>query len=126
MSFIADTIGIWQKLNPESDHNVLDDIHQQSMVGEAYPTDEHAQHLEALRLGYLHLRESSAELKALFNLIIHTIFLRKSRKIDQNISFGGSSSSGIGLIWISGHGELDQTDIAELPLHELTPPPTIY
>ncbi|WP_419241288.1 hypothetical protein [Cardinium endosymbiont of Nabis limbatus] len=53
VSFIADTTGIWQKLNPESDDNALDDMHQQSMVGEAYPTHEQEQHLEALKLGYL-------------------------------------------------------------------------
>ncbi|TSJ81272.1 MAG: HEXXH motif-containing putative peptide modification protein [Candidatus Cardinium sp.] len=120
ISFIADTIGIWTQLNPESSGNALDDIHQQSMIGEAYSTDEQAQHLEALKLGYLHLTESNTELKALFDLIIHTIFLRKSRTIDQHISFGGSSSAGIGLIWISGHGALDRADIAELLLHELT------
>ncbi|WP_419241289.1 aKG-HExxH-type peptide beta-hydroxylase [Cardinium endosymbiont of Nabis limbatus] len=46
--------------------------------------------------------------------------MRKSRKIDKYTSFGGSSSAGIGLIWISGHGALDREDIAELLLHELT------
>lgn len=36
------------------------------------------------------------------------------------MAFGGSSSGGIGVIWISGYGELDQNSIAELLLHELT------
>ena len=51
----------------------------------------------------------------------HCLFFRKTRKnAFGQASFGGSSSTAIGAIWISGIGEPSRYDVAEFLLHELT------
>jgi hypothetical protein len=54
------------------------------------------------------------------DLIIHSFFFRKTRVSGNTSSFGGSSSTAIGVVWISGHGKLTKYDIAEFLVHELT------
>lgn len=97
----------------------LDDLNQVDMMGENYNIEERCQLQYRVHQGYQQLTRENKELKCIFDLVIHSVFFRKSAKICNLQSFGGSSSTAMGSIWISGHGALTTEDIAEFLLHEL-------
>ena len=67
------------------------------------------------------LASSNPEFKSIFDFVIHCIlFVHSQDKHRGRKSFGVSSSAAIGCIWMSGHGDLNQYDVAEFLLHELT------
>ncbi|PHM45567.1 aKG-HExxH-type peptide beta-hydroxylase [Xenorhabdus miraniensis] len=100
--------------------SALDDLNQVKMIGEKHRTDKYQELSTLVKNGYTHLADSDKDVKLIFDLVIHTIFFRKSTSSSNVSSFGGSSSTAIGSIWISGHGALTLHDIAEFLLHELT------
>ena len=99
----------------------LNDLNQQAMIGEAMTPEEKAPLASLIEDGLGYMSQASPELKSVFDLVIHSILLRRSSKTSAGgLSFGGSSSTAMGTIWISGHGKLTKFDIAELMVHELT------
>lgn len=98
----------------------LDDLNQVKMIGGRHSPERFSALSELVRKGYIKLSSSNADVKLIFDLVIHSIFFRESTNERQTSSFGGSSSTAIGSIWISGHGELTAHDVAEFLLHELT------
>ncbi|KQN47672.1 hypothetical protein ASE93_10295 [Serratia sp. Leaf50] len=100
--------------------SALDDLNQVKMVGEKHSAEKYEELSELVRNGYAHLVECNLDVKLVFDLVIHTIFFRKSANRSSVSSFGGSSSTALGSIWISGHGTLTTHDVAEFLLHELT------
>lgn len=112
---------ISEKLRNAYHKSSLNDLNQQQMIGEVYTDEEKVNLRELINNGYEFLVSVHPELKELFNLCIHSIFFRKSGvSSDKRHSFGGSSSTAIGTIWVSGHGTLNKYDVAEFLLHELT------
>ncbi|WP_323837558.1 aKG-HExxH-type peptide beta-hydroxylase [Photorhabdus africana] len=98
----------------------LDDLNQLKMIGGRHSAERYRELSELVRKGYIQLSSSNADIKLIFDLVIHTIFFRQSTNELSASSFGGSSSTAIGSIWISGHGNLTSHDVAEFLLHELT------
>ncbi|WP_048993324.1 aKG-HExxH-type peptide beta-hydroxylase [Klebsiella pneumoniae] len=98
----------------------LDDLNQLKMIGGRHSTERYRELSELVRKGYIQLSSSNSDVKLIFDLVIHTIFFRQSTHELTTSSFGGSSSTAIGSIWISGHGNLTPHDVAEFLLHELT------
>ncbi|MCL6326118.1 aKG-HExxH-type peptide beta-hydroxylase [Pectobacterium polaris] len=98
----------------------LDDLNQLKMIGGKHSVEKYRELSELIIKGYNQLSSSNADVKLIFDLVIHTIFFRKSTNEFNTASFGGSSSTAIGSIWISGHGDLTYHDVAEFLLHELT------
>lgn len=57
----------------------------------------------------------------MFELVIHSIFIKKTNRVsDGSAAHGGSSSNAIGSIWLSLNDDLSTDDICELLIHELT------
>lgn len=98
----------------------LDDLNQLKMIGGRHSAERYSELSELVRKGYIQLSSSNSDVKLIFDLVIHTIFFRQSTHELTTSSFGGSSSTAIGSIWISGHGNLTPHDVAEFLLHELT------
>lgn len=98
----------------------LDDLNQLKMIGGRHSTERYRELSELVRKGYIQFSSSNSDVKLIFDLVIHTIFFRQSTHELTTSSFGGSSSTAIGSIWISGHGNLTPHDVAEFLLHELT------
>lgn len=99
----------------------LNDLKQEQIIGDAFEPAAREALIGRVREGYQHLAGCSAELQAVFDLAIHSVFFRKSTRTDTGaISFGGSSSTAMGAIWVSGHGALSKFDVAEFLVHELT------
>lgn len=55
------------------------------------------------------------ELRAIFDLAIHSIFISESK-----VAHGGSTSNALGVIWMRAVKRLSDKDIAELLVHEST------
>jgi hypothetical protein len=102
-------------------HSKFNDLSQENMLGDQVEADEKLRLKALVRDGYAVLASRSPEVKAIFDLAIHSIFFVKSKtnKRGHN-SFGGSSSGAIGSIWVSGQGDFNKFDISEFLLHELT------
>lgn len=100
--------------------SALDDLNQVKMIGDKHSSEKYEELSALVKNGYDHLVECDLDVKLIFDLVIHTIFFRKSANNSNVSSFGGSSSTAIGSIWISGHGKLTKHDVAEFLLHELT------
>ena len=102
-------------------HSKYNDLNQDNLLGAMISTQKRAELTELVREGYHVLASSNPDVKALFDLVIHSIFFAHSKDNHRGRkSFGGSSSAAIGSIWISGHGDLNKYDVAEFLLHELT------
>lgn len=99
----------------------LNDLKQQQIIGEAFTPAERGVLIGRVREGYAHLAAANRDLQAVFDLAVHSVFFRRSTRTDSGAaSFGGSSSTAMGAIWISGHGALNKHDVAEFLVHELT------
>lgn len=118
--FISDT-GTEERLKDAYRASSLNDLKQQQIIGEAFDPAEREALIGRVRDGYAHLSGASRDLQAVFDLAVHSVFFRRSTRTDAGaVSFGGSSSTAMGAIWISGHGALTKFDVAEFLVHELT------
>lgn len=99
----------------------LNDINQNKMVGnESYTVEEKSELKKLILSGYNLLVKNNKEIKYIFDLVIHSIFFRKTSLTAEGIpSYGGSSSNAMGTIWYSGYGKFNESDVAEFLLHEL-------
>jgi hypothetical protein len=110
--------------DPGTDHSlaslfVLDPLRmdrgQTTMIGEPYPPLEKQRRVEIVRAALEHLRERQPNLYLLFTLAINVVFF-----YDSTRAIGGSTSNGLGVIWLVGGDHFTVYDYAELLLHELT------
>ena len=99
----------------------LNDLEQQKLISSPCPTNEKKKVFSELDFALTILGDSDLRLRTLFDVVVHSLFVRKSKSLDgRAISAGGSSSSAIGVTWISDRHGLTKNDYAELLLHELT------
>jgi ATP-dependent exoDNAse (exonuclease V) alpha subunit len=96
-------------------NSTLNDRNQQTIIGASFRKDVKFEKIQHARLALRKIKEIDQELYCLFNTAIHSIFLR-----DSDLAAGGSSSSGIGVIWLNNKPHLNQWDLIELFIHELT------
>ncbi|MDC9613336.1 hypothetical protein PSI19_05425 [Xenorhabdus khoisanae] len=116
--FIHDN-NIEVKLKKAYQPSSLDDLNQQKMIAERHTEDERLYLHKIVQDGYNRLINSNHNIKHIFNLVIHSIFFMKTCDKFNISSFGGSSSTAMGSIWISGHGKISVDDVSEFLLHEL-------
>lgn len=95
--------------------SVLDDKHQYMVVGQPFNTEEFILAEKHFNDTMDFIKEICPEAHFAFNLIIDSIFLRKSEQ-----SGGGSTSNAIGVIWLNSRNYWSKNDLAELLIHELT------
>lgn len=100
----------------------LNDLDQNDVLGESYDTEARKRYIDLVKKAHAVLSNVNAEICELFDLVIHSIFFKKSKSTLKGVkgSFGGSSSTAIGVIWISGYGNVIVSDIVEFLIHELT------
>lgn len=94
------------------------DQKQQRVMGDAFPPTLRAEKIALAATALERLLALDEDLRALFELVIHSIIVRPHS--DSAVCLGGSNSDAIGLIWMSVPAQLGERDLAELFLHELT------
>jgi hypothetical protein len=99
----------------------LNDRNQNDLIKEDIEGTELERFIHQTEAGLDYLTSCNPDVRSIFDLAIHSIFFRRSgSSSDGKKSFGGSSSTAIGAIWISGLKDLRPCDIGEFLLHELT------
>jgi len=101
-------------------NNTLDDLQQAHIIGQPYEASEKRQRLSVARAAIAEFKSLDAHLAILFDLVIHSVVLRPSKRHNGRASFGGSSSAALGTIWLSLGPNVRQADLVEMLLHELT------
>ena len=99
----------------------LNDLNQEDVVGEAYEPEvlETKTNLVRSALDNLLLRDE--DFAFIFELIVHSIFVRPSKPAKMaRGSHGGSTSASIGAIWLAVGDTISQIDLIEMLVHELT------
>jgi hypothetical protein len=109
-----------QRLTEAFSAGVLDDLNQSDTLGASYAPEIRSRKISAAREALADLVSLNPDLEVIFGLAIHTIFLRaSSRSQTTRGSFGGSSSSAIGTIWMTVDDVLQRGDLMEMFVHEL-------
>lgn len=96
-------------------------MNQEDVLGSLYPPCVFRDKKTFASLALIELLSLSDDLKFIFALTIHSIFIQSS-KPDKGIlgSYGGSSSGSIGTIWLSVIDKIEKIDLMEMYVHELT------
>lgn len=101
-------------------NNTLDDLRQTQIIGKAYPLDVKLARIDFARRALDRFLSLDEELSAVFELAIHSIIVRPSDRPAGRASHGGSSSAALGVIWLSLGPTVNELDVVEMLLHELT------
>ncbi len=118
--FVFDN-SIEEKLKNSYSLGALDDLKQSSLIGEPYSIDEKLLRTRKVASALKTFSELDHDLFALFNIVIHTIFIRGYNKLKGSSgTHGGSSSGAIGVIWLTVNDNVSEFDLVELFIHELT------
>lgn len=118
--FVRD-LSVQAKLSAAFSKGALNDLNQEDVVGEAYGNDTLEAKTEIVRNALRTLFEMDDDLAFIFDLVIHSIFVRPSKPAKMaHGSHGGSSSASIGVIWLAVGDSLSQIDLIEMLIHELT------
>ncbi|BAP15630.1 hypothetical protein AS19_27790 [Alcanivorax sp. NBRC 101098] len=118
--FITD-IDIESQLASSYSEGSLDDLQQSNLIGESYDNRNKKSRISFSAIALNQLMEKDSNLAALFKLVIHSIFTKKySSENGTRGTHGGSSSGAIGAIWITVNEGINEIDLMELFLHELT------
>jgi hypothetical protein len=99
----------------------LNDLNQEDVVGDRYTSDALQQRTDVVRQALAKLLTLDCDFGFVFDLVIHSIFIRPSKpgKMAHG-SHGGSSSASIGAIWLAVGDRTQQLDLIEMLVHELT------
>lgn len=91
------------------------------LIGEAFSMDEKMKKAKLVTKALILIQEMDEQLFSLFNLTIHSIFIRNVNHLQKAASriHGGSSSSAIGVIWLTVNDGINEFDLAELLIHEM-------
>lgn len=96
-------------------HSLLNDRNQGDMIGESLTAEAKSSLTFQVKNALEKLEKLAPEYFSLLELAIHTFFFRHSSK-----ATGGSTSSALGVIWVSNQANLSEKDLIELLIHELT------
>jgi hypothetical protein len=95
--------------------SALNDLAQQEIVGEPFMPGEKIDRMARAREALALLQELDPAYHALLHLVVDRIFFCNSDRAE-----GGSTSTGVGVVWLVGRKSLHVRDLAELFVHELT------
>lgn len=99
----------------------LDDMDQERVIGASFDDSDRLRRIEKVREAAQHLVHVDPALAEVFDLVIHSVFVKATNRISNGTAaHGGSSSNAIGAIWLSVNEDLSTRDIVELLVHELT------
>lgn len=99
----------------------LDDMDQDKVIGDSFDDVARLQKIERVRSAVEQLPDVHPALAEVFELVIHSVFVKATNRISNGTAaHGGSSSNAIGAIWLSVNDDLSSRDILELLVHELT------
>lgn len=99
----------------------LDDLNQSNVIGDQHSDSEKEEKILLVREALNDLLSLDANFTKIFNLAIHSIFVRKdSRENSERMTHGGSSSGAIGVIWVSCEDKIRKEDLVEIFIHEIT------
>jgi hypothetical protein len=95
--------------------STVNDRNQDSMLEEMYATDLIESNIIKINKILSALENQNLAIHTLFNLVMHSIFFAHSQ-----FSGGGTTSSGIGVLWLNTRPHWSDQDILELLIHEMT------
>ncbi|HEX6901687.1 MAG TPA: HEXXH motif-containing putative peptide modification protein [Thermoanaerobaculia bacterium] len=98
----------------------LNDLGQSEIIDEPYPDAIKREKIARARHALDEFLNLDDTLAAIFDLTIHSIVVRPSKRLQGRASYGGSSSAAIGTIWLTVGSTLTTSDLVEMLLHELT------
>ena len=109
------------KLSAAFSKGALNDLNQEDVVGEAYEAEVLQAKTNIVRSALDDLLLMDDDFSFIFELVVHSIFVRPSKPAKMaHGSHGGSSSASIGAIWLAVGDKISQIDLIEMLIHELT------
>jgi hypothetical protein len=109
------------KLSSAFSKGALNDLNQEDVVGEAYERGVLESKTNLVRNALNEVLLMDDDFAFVFDLVIHSIFVRPSKPAKMaHGSHGGSSSASIGAIWLAVGDKISQFDLIEMLIHELT------
>ncbi|MEU9418386.1 HEXXH motif-containing putative peptide modification protein [Streptomyces sp. NPDC048272] len=100
---------------------ILNDLDQTNVIGDSFDTEVRDRKIATARSALAELLTLNEDIAVVFPLVIHSVFLKQTNRLDNgSAAHGGSSSNAIGSIWLSLNDTLTQNDVMELFIHELT------
>lgn len=100
--------------------NALNDLNQADIIGGSYPHEVKLKKIDLARLALEEFLGLDDMLSIIFDLCIHSIFIKPSNVPQGRKSYGGSSSAAIGAIWMTVDDTVTKLDLMEMFVHELT------
>ena len=99
----------------------LNDLDQEHLVGGTYERKLLERKIDLARGALEEVMDSSEDFASVFDLVIHSVFIKASRPSRHSLgSHGGSTSGSIGAIWFSVSDGVCHRDLVEMFVHELT------
>lgn len=99
----------------------LNDLYQDSIIGKSLDLKREQLEIKRAKAALYALLQRCSNFAAAFALTIHSVFIRESNCLEGSMrSHGGSSSLAIGAIWMAMTSRLEQRDLEEMYIHELT------
>jgi len=89
-------------------------------IGEGYAPDVHTEKIDFARAALDTLLARDDDLRAIFELVVHSVIIRQSKSVNGRITHSSSSGTAVGVIWLSLVDGLSRQDVQELFVHELT------
>jgi hypothetical protein len=112
---------VQDKLASAFSKGALNDLNQEDVVSDTYAFDTLRMRTQKVRQALVRLLTLDDDFSSVFDIVIHSIFVRPSKpaKVAHG-SHGGSSSASIGSIWLAVGDQVGERDIVEMLVHELT------
>jgi hypothetical protein len=99
----------------------LDDLQQHTIIGDSYDPEEKCARQNIARSCLDDLLGRNERYTAVFDLVVHSIFVSRTNITSAGYqAHGGSASGAIGCIWLSMRPDLTNVDVLDLLAHELT------
>jgi hypothetical protein len=99
----------------------LDDMQQHTIIGDSYDPEEKRARQDVARSSLDDLLERDERYTAVFDLVVHSIFVSRTNTTPAGYqAHAGSASGAIGSIWLSMRPDLTDVDVVDLFAHEFT------
>ena len=101
-------------------HSSLNDLNQADIVGPPYNERDRKEKLGFAKDTLSQLFALSESFSFVFDLVVHSVFVRPSKPGKTSLgAHGGSSSAAIGSIWLEVGSKITALDLTEMFIHEL-------